>query len=173
MFLDYNQLVSDYYKNLDENLRGFRGGPGFLETWTHDENHDRSISQILDLAEEHKVEVLLLKVGEEICNNAQLGACADGGGVLTRKDSTTLQFLSRRAVDILGRIMVAAQQLMLTNEFTITNLKGPVVTLSYTEKNNEFSFSMIQLERIANSMSPERIVLQSENMEDKNRRHLH
>jgi hypothetical protein len=50
MKINYSELVSAYYENLNENLRHFRGGPGFLETWVHDEDHARSLLAILDLA---------------------------------------------------------------------------------------------------------------------------
>lgn len=50
MKINYSELVSAYYQNLNENLRHFRGGPGFLETWVHDEDHARSLLNILDLA---------------------------------------------------------------------------------------------------------------------------
>lgn len=62
--IDYSQLVQEYYDNLNDNLRHFRGGPGFLETWVHDEHHGRSILGILELAHTAKVGQLEIQLPE-------------------------------------------------------------------------------------------------------------
>lgn len=64
--IDYTNLVKDYYENLNSNLRHFKGGPDFLETWAHDEDHTRSIQEILHLAVDHGVNELSLQLGSDV-----------------------------------------------------------------------------------------------------------
>jgi hypothetical protein len=66
MKINYRELVNAYYENLNENLRHFRGGPGFLETWVHDEDHARSLLAILDLAQAEGVEELEIELPQDI-----------------------------------------------------------------------------------------------------------
>lgn len=66
MKINYSELVSAYYENLNENLRHFRGGPGFLETWVHDEDHARSLLAILDLAHADGVGELEITLPQDI-----------------------------------------------------------------------------------------------------------
>lgn len=51
--VNYQAIVKAYYNNLQDNLRSFRGGEGFLEEWAHDEDINRSLIEILYLAYEH------------------------------------------------------------------------------------------------------------------------
>lgn len=60
--LNYQELVAGYYDNLNNNLRNFKGGPGFLETWVHDEDHNRSLLEILDLAHSHGINTLNIRL---------------------------------------------------------------------------------------------------------------
>lgn len=64
--LNYQELVKDYYENLNNNLRNFKGGPGFLETWVHDEDHNRSLLEILDLAHSNGVASLRIHLPKEV-----------------------------------------------------------------------------------------------------------
>lgn len=66
MKINYSDLVKAYYENLNENLRHFRGGPGFLETWVHDEDHSRSLLAILDLAHGEGIEELEITLPQDI-----------------------------------------------------------------------------------------------------------
>ncbi len=75
--LNYSELVNDYYYNLNNNLRNFRGGPGFLETWVHDEDHNRSLLEILDLAHQSGIHELKIKLTNEIVNNLNLSWLKD------------------------------------------------------------------------------------------------
>src|SRR5258708_36646424 len=97
--LNYQELVSGYYDNLNNNLRNFKGGPGFLETWVHDEDHNRSLLEILDLAHEHGMATLKIRLPAEVANSLnldwlrrkghELGSVALEGGCLlftTTKD---------------------------------------------------------------------------------------
>ena len=66
MKIQYEELIKDYYENLNTNLRNFRGGPGFLESWVHDEDHTRSLLGIFDLASENKVDEVQILLSPDI-----------------------------------------------------------------------------------------------------------
>ncbi|MBI4405541.1 MAG: hypothetical protein HY537_15370 [Deltaproteobacteria bacterium] len=64
--LDYEALVKAYYQNLHTTLRNFRAGPPFLESWVHDEDHNRSILGIFEAAASAGVHTLTVKVGTSL-----------------------------------------------------------------------------------------------------------
>lgn len=70
--LNYQELVSGYYDNLNNNLRNFKGGPGFLETWVHDEDHNRSLLEILDLAHSHGIDNLNIRLTPSVTSTLNL-----------------------------------------------------------------------------------------------------
>src|SRR5476649_2718283 len=70
--LNYQELVAGYYDNLNNNLRNFKGGPGFLETWVHDEDHNRSLLEILDLAHSHGINSLQIHLSKEVVGTLNL-----------------------------------------------------------------------------------------------------
>lgn len=70
--LNYQELVEGYYDNLNNNLRNFKGGPGFLETWVHDEDHNRSILEILDLAHSHGISTLKIALPSDVSGQINL-----------------------------------------------------------------------------------------------------
>ncbi len=72
MQLNYQDLVVGYYDNLNNNLRNFKGGPGFLETWVHDEDHNRSLLEIFDLAREHGVDSLKITLSSDVTTELNL-----------------------------------------------------------------------------------------------------
>lgn len=72
MQLNYQELVVGYYDNLNNNLRNFKGGPGFLETWVHDEDHNRSLLEIFDLAKEHGVESLRITLPKDVTSELNM-----------------------------------------------------------------------------------------------------
>ena len=168
MFIDYNEIVENYNKNLDENLRGFTGGPGFLETWTHDEDINRSVGEIIDLAVENKLLILNMKMHEEQAGKVQLGGYKDG--VITITGGNVIQYLSREAVDLHGYLLIALADEGLTNTFFISDIVGEFVTLSYEENKSEFSDALIRVERAVKRLSEKKYILQSEDVEDKNKR---
>lgn len=65
----YDELVEGYYRNLNDTLRNFRGGPGFLESWVLDENHSRSLLDILDLAIQNGASSLEISLSGEVAEN--------------------------------------------------------------------------------------------------------
>ncbi|MGE4132081.1 MAG: hypothetical protein AB7F86_10625 [Bdellovibrionales bacterium] len=70
--LKYQELVEGYYDNLNNNLRNFKGGPGFLETWVHDEDHNRSLLEILDLAHENGISDLKVDLPKDVASEVNL-----------------------------------------------------------------------------------------------------
>ncbi len=70
--LNYQELVDGYYDNLNNNLRNFKGGPGFLETWVHDEDHNRSLLEILDLAHSHGIDNLNIHLPSTVTSTLNL-----------------------------------------------------------------------------------------------------
>ena len=69
MKIQYSELITDYYENLNTNLRNFRGGPGFLESWVHDEDHTRSLLGIFDLAAENKIDEVQVLLSPEVMSS--------------------------------------------------------------------------------------------------------
>src|SRR5205823_1814786 len=49
--LDYDKLVETYSANLDVNLRGFRPAEEMLDTWVPDEDHVRSLCNLVEAAQ--------------------------------------------------------------------------------------------------------------------------
>lgn len=72
MELCYSELVEGYYKNLNDTLRNFRGGPGFLESWVHDENHNRSLLEICDLAALHHIPSIAVRLTDEVSDSIDI-----------------------------------------------------------------------------------------------------
>jgi len=66
--LNYDELVESYYRNLHTTLRNFTPGPEFLESWVHDENHNRSIVGLFEAAEDGGIEELELEVGPQLAD---------------------------------------------------------------------------------------------------------
>ena len=69
MKIQYQDLINDYYENLNTNLRNFRGGPGFLESWVHDEDHTRSLLGIFDLANENKIDEVQILLSPDVMSS--------------------------------------------------------------------------------------------------------
>lgn len=65
MTLTYDELVKNYWDGLFNKLRNFTGGPNFLETWVHDEDHTRSIQGLFEAAASAGQKNLALHVGAE------------------------------------------------------------------------------------------------------------
>lgn len=64
--VDYEELVKNYYDNLNTTLRKFSPGPDFLETWVHDEDHNKSLLGIFESAEEAGVPVLTVAISRNL-----------------------------------------------------------------------------------------------------------
>jgi hypothetical protein len=141
MMLNYQELVQGYYDNLNNNLRNFKGGPGFLETWVHDEDHNRSILEILDLAHSHGISDLKIQLGKDVTsqvnlewlrkNSAKYGSLELRGEELSFSNSKTEQRadefagVSAQYVDNLRR-----QNANLKNEGTVYSQDHQILKIS-------------------------------------------
>ncbi len=61
--LNYESLVENYETGLSTQLRNFKSGPDFLETWVHDADPRRSVLGIFEAAKDAGVEELGLDLG--------------------------------------------------------------------------------------------------------------
>lgn len=64
--LNYDALVEAYYENLHTTLRKFSPGPEYLDSWVHDEDHNRSILGIFESAESYSLEELAIEVSPKV-----------------------------------------------------------------------------------------------------------
>lgn len=60
--LNYESLVENYESGLSTQLRGFKSGPDFLETWVHDSDPRRSVLGIFEAAKDAGLEELALEL---------------------------------------------------------------------------------------------------------------
>jgi hypothetical protein len=72
MILNYDELAKEYVERLFSTLRNFTPGPPFLDTWVHDENHERSIYGIFEAAENAKLNSLSLVISQSVCQQVNL-----------------------------------------------------------------------------------------------------
>lgn len=105
--INYDELVSNYYENLHTTLRKFSPGPDFLESWVHDEDHNRSLLGITESASDCGVAELVVnispKVGGEL-NQKWINENLGKYGTVSIKDNGTsfelkIQFASKKKAD--------------------------------------------------------------------------
>jgi len=90
MTLNYDDLVKEYCERLFSTLRNFTPGPPFLDTWVHDDNHERSIYGIFEAAESAKVPSLCLVLSETVkkhLNLPELNQQLNGLGNVTVREA--------------------------------------------------------------------------------------
>lgn len=61
----YETIVSDYEKNLQTQLRGFKQVHEFLDMWVHDADPARSILSIVEAAESGGLDAVSVEIGPE------------------------------------------------------------------------------------------------------------
>jgi hypothetical protein len=62
--IDYEAIVAQYEKDMEEKLRGFRPAHEFLEMWVHDEDPARSLLNMAEAAQTSGLEHLDIYIGE-------------------------------------------------------------------------------------------------------------
>lgn len=72
MHIHYEELVQDYWERLFNNLRNFKGGPAFLETWVLDEDLFRSLYGLFEAAEGSGEKSLSVTLREETAKGFDL-----------------------------------------------------------------------------------------------------
>ncbi len=65
MRVSYEDIVAEYERGIQTQLRGFRPAQDFLDTWVHDEDPARSILSMAEAAELEGLDVLEVAVGPE------------------------------------------------------------------------------------------------------------
>ena len=91
LILDYGELVSVYWDNLSTTLRKFHPGAEVLDTWVPDENHIKSIINLLDaaqLAEQDNIEIFINASMLETINVLKLQEAASEFGDVSLKESS-------------------------------------------------------------------------------------
>lgn len=169
MELNYQELVDNYQKNLDTKLRGFKGGPGFLETWTYDVDDQRSLLEIIELGSQAGEEIIVINVSQEIADKFVMGGWKDGFlGVV----GTQVQYHSQRALKFSQFIKRKVYEYGYRYDVELVRLKGNILTLDYEEKEPQrpLHFHLMTLERELNKEFNEKIDIQTLNVDDKNRR---
>ncbi len=63
--VSYEDLVADYEKNLQTQLRGFKQAHEFLDLWVHDEDPAKSILSIVEAAESGGLSEIGILIGSE------------------------------------------------------------------------------------------------------------
>lgn len=167
MHLNYTELSTKQKENQD--LRGWSGGPGFLETWVCDADPNKAILDMIDLAIEDGHEVVTV-TAPEVAVSIERGSYKhgfihyEGNGVLT--------YVSQNAMEILLDIQEILHDLGQDRDVKIASLKDGILVLDYEEKPSArpLHYDLIRLEDHLNERLPSRVNIQTLNVEDKNKR---
>ena len=150
MQVNYDEMLSNYKKNIETNLRGFSGGPAPFETWVPYEGDDnKSIEALMELAKESGQEFIAITHG-----------------------SVTHNYISDRAKQAQDYIIQVLKELNYTHLVNIVGLKKNVLTVDYEDLigHKPFHTFLIKLETILNEMMNEKFDIQTLNLDDKNKR---
>ena len=151
MNINYDEMLANCNKNLETNLRGFKGGPAPFEEWCpYEGDHDKSIQDLMDIAK---------KAGNEVV------------AIFTQHGGVTL-YQSERAVQakkVLNEIAEKMGRLIVVN---VVGLKKNVLTIDYEEPlgAQPFHEMLIKIEAKLNEIMNEKFDIQTLNIDDKNRR---
>ena len=74
--VNYEELVENYNKNLFETLRGFRAAE-FLDTWVPDEDHEKSILNLIEAAQIAGMDSIILFIGSDTADSMDLSLLKD------------------------------------------------------------------------------------------------
>ena len=145
MLINYTEMLAEYKKNMETNLRGFSGGPPPFETWVPYEGDDgKSMQALIDLAKE---------AGHEVVS------------VISENNLTA--YLSERA-------RVAQNWFEMNHPHVrIVGLKRNVLTLDYEETPYAyapFHTFLISIEKKLNEELGETFDIQTLELSDKNKR---
>jgi len=70
--VDYEELVRAYRESLTTVLRGFSAGADFLDMWVLDDDHHKSILNLIESAESSGVEQVSIRVGADTLKGLDL-----------------------------------------------------------------------------------------------------
>lgn len=170
MHVNYNDLVANYYKNLENNLRGFSGGPGFLSVWAHDEDPTRSLMSIIDLAIEDGHEILTIKSSQEVAD--QFKGYGDHKEGVVYRDNEQIGYMTNRAVRVHDTVKHTAKDFGYNQIITFVSLKKNVLTLDYEDDTMDkpLHLGLMAIEEKVNKILNERLDIQTLNVDDRNKR---
>ena len=144
MLINYTEMLAEYKKNMETNLRGFSGGPPPFETWVpYDGDDGKSMRALIDLAKD---------AGHEVVS------------VISENNLTS--YLSERARAAQSWFEVKHPHVR------IVGLKRNVLTIDYEDKPGEppFHTRLIGIESDINNDLSESFDIQTLNIDDKNKR---
>lgn len=169
MHLNYTELSTNYKKNLDDKLRGFSGGPGFLETWTDDEDPKRAIMDIIDLAINAGHEVVAISA-PDVAESFPLGGYKTG--FINYEGNGVITYMSQNAMEILLDVQEILHDIKQDTPVKIAGLKDGILILDYEDKpgSRPVHYDLIRLEDYLNERLPSKVNIQTLNVEDKNKR---
>lgn len=151
MQINYDEMLTNYNKNMETNLRGFSGGPPPFETWVpYEGDHDKSIKELVELAK---------NAGHEVV------------AVMTNQGGVTL-YQSDRAINAKVALNDIAITLGRTMVINVVGLKKNVLTIDYEDNAETKGFykSLIEIEGLLNEKMNEKFDIQTLNIDDKNKR---
>lgn len=61
--IDYDELVRNYHASLTTVLRGFKAGEAFLDTWVPDDDHHKSILNLVESGESAGLDGVIISIG--------------------------------------------------------------------------------------------------------------
>jgi hypothetical protein len=61
--VDYDELVRSYHGSLTTVLRGFTAGEEFLDTWVPDDDHHKSILNLVESGESAGLDGVIISIG--------------------------------------------------------------------------------------------------------------
>lgn len=142
MHINYDELLANYKKNMETNLRGFTGGPPPFETWVpYDGDDQKSKEELVSLARGIGHEVIYVN---------------DGCAFFSERASKAESLLQSKCPEHMIRVM---------------GLKKNVLTIDYAEPiGGNFHSRLIALEGEINQELGETFDIQTLNVEDKNKR---
>ncbi len=170
MHLNYQDLCQAYKANLATNLRGFKGGEGFLANWTMDEDPQRSILNVIDLAREEGEEVLSIHVLDEVLPHIFPRTFEDGSK-LTLVGNTVF-FESYQALVVKVALNTVARELGRTEEIDIVKLRKHIVTIDYkdTDAKDALHHYLMKIEKELANLLGRYLYIETLNIDDKNKR---
>lgn len=146
MFIDYQTMLKEYNDNMQNNLRGFTGGPPPFEDWVpYDDDPFKSAEELIKLAQKAKHEVITIKLS----------------------DNSTAGYMSDRAKTAQKYISSIVNE-MKYPEVKVVGLRHNVLTVDFNHPT--FHEKLISLEHTVNELMGERFDIQTLNIDDKNKR---
>lgn len=158
MNINYDEMLANYNKNIETNLRDFKGGPPPFEEWCPYEGDDsKSMKHLLDLAKDAGYEVI--EVRKKATDTPIPGFYTEN-------------YKSQRAWEAEKTLRLIANEYNPQIMINVCGLKKNVLTIDYedTVGATPFHEHLIKIEDQLNRQLNETFDIQTMNIEDKNAR---